>query len=68
MQTGDRSAEFGNHGIERLQPHVYGADQVERSKPHPDVYLLAASGLASAGSRSNFAVGAFSMFSGDEME
>lgn len=31
--------------LERLQPHVYGADQVERSKPHPDVYLLAARGL-----------------------
>jgi len=31
--------------LARLQPHIYGADQVERSKPHPDVYLLAASGL-----------------------
>ncbi|HPU51534.1 MAG TPA: HAD family phosphatase [Burkholderiaceae bacterium] len=31
--------------LDRLQPHVYGADQVERSKPHPDVYLLAARGL-----------------------
>ncbi len=31
--------------LERLQPHIYGADQVERSKPHPDVYLLAARGL-----------------------
>lgn len=31
--------------LARLQPHIYGADQVERSKPHPDVYLLAARGL-----------------------
>ncbi len=31
--------------LEALEPHVYGADQVERSKPHPDVYLLAARGL-----------------------
>ncbi len=31
--------------LPRLEPHVYGADQVERSKPHPDVYLLAAGGL-----------------------
>lgn len=31
--------------LDTLQPHVYGADQVERSKPHPDVYLLAARGL-----------------------
>ena len=31
--------------LERLQPHVYGSDQVERSKPHPDVYLLAARSL-----------------------
>ncbi len=31
--------------LEVLEPHVYGADQVERSKPHPDVYLLAARGL-----------------------
>ena len=34
-----------NRLLEHLEPHVYGADQVERSKPHPDVYLLAASGL-----------------------
>ncbi|HOA94977.1 MAG TPA: HAD family phosphatase [Quisquiliibacterium sp.] len=31
--------------LPRLDPHVYGADQVARSKPHPDVYLLAAGGL-----------------------
>ena len=31
--------------LTRLQPHIYGSDQVERSKPHPDVYLLAAQGL-----------------------
>jgi beta-phosphoglucomutase-like phosphatase (HAD superfamily) len=31
--------------LERLQPHVYGSDQVARSKPHPDVYLLAARSL-----------------------
>ena len=31
--------------LELLEPHVYGADQVARSKPHPDVYLLAARGL-----------------------
>ena len=34
-----------NRLLEHLEPHVYGADQVERSKPHPDVDLLAASGL-----------------------
>ncbi len=34
-----------NRLLEHLEPHVYGADQVERSKPHPDVYLLAARGL-----------------------
>ena len=31
--------------LPRLDPHIYGADQVARSKPHPDVYLLAAKGL-----------------------
>ena len=31
--------------LDRLQPHIYGSDQVERSKPHPDVYLLAARSL-----------------------
>lgn len=35
----------------RLQPHIYGSDQVERSKPHPDVYLLAAQGLGIAPER-----------------
>jgi HAD superfamily hydrolase (TIGR01509 family) len=34
-----------NRLLEHFEPHVYGADQVERSKPHPDVYLLAARGL-----------------------
>jgi HAD superfamily hydrolase (TIGR01509 family) len=34
-----------NRLLGHLEPHVYGADQVERSKPHPDVYLLAARGL-----------------------
>lgn len=37
--------------LEQLMPHVYGADQVERSKPHPDVYLLAARSLGIAPNR-----------------
>lgn len=37
--------------LARLQPHIYGSDQVERSKPYPDVYLLAAQGLGLAPAR-----------------
>jgi HAD superfamily hydrolase (TIGR01509 family) len=37
--------------LDRLMPHVYGSDQVQRSKPHPDVYLLAARSLGVAPER-----------------